>query len=74
MEVRIGIQNSPREVSLDSDSEPDEIAELIAEAWAANKMVTLADSRGSRIIIPTDKIAYVELGPPSKPRVGFGAG
>jgi len=73
VEVRIGIQNSPREVAFQSNSEPDEIAELIAGAWAANEMVTLEDSHGSRILVPTDKIAYVELGPPAKPRVGFGA-
>ena len=72
MEVRIGIQDSPREVVFESPAEPEDLADQISEAWAANELVTLEDTKGRRIMIPTDKIAYVELGAPGAGRVGFG--
>jgi hypothetical protein len=74
VEVRIGIQESPREVTFESASEPEALADVISEAWSANEMLTLEDTRGRRIMIPTDKIAYVELGAPTSGRVGFGLG
>ena len=73
MEVRIGIQDSPREVVFESAAEPGELADIISEAWAANELVTLEDTKGRRIMVPTDKVAYVELGVSSSGRVGFGA-
>lgn len=72
MEVRIGIQESPREVVFESAVEPGELADQISAAWAADELVTLEDTKGRRIIIPTGKIAYIELGAPSAGRVGFG--
>lgn len=72
MDVRIGIQESPREVAFESAAEPEELADAISAAWAANELLTLEDNKGRRILIPTDKIAYVELGTSSSARVGFG--
>ena len=72
MEVRIGIQDSPREVVFESAAEPEDLADQISEAWAANELVTLEDTKGRRIIVPTEKIAYIELGASSSARVGFG--
>lgn len=72
MEVKIGIQHAPREVVFESEIEPDELAAIITEAWSANKVVELEDSKGSKILVPTDKISFVELGPSSRRRVGFG--
>ena len=74
MEVRIGIQDSPREVVFESSAEPDDLADNISEAWAANELVTLEDVKGRRIMVPTDKLAYVELGASTTARVGFGVG
>ncbi|MEI2716784.1 MAG: DUF3107 domain-containing protein [Candidatus Nanopelagicales bacterium] len=73
MEVRIGIQDSPREVVFESAAEPEDLADVISEAWAANELVTLEDVKGRRILVPTDKVAYIELGAPLAGRVGFGA-
>ena len=72
MEVKIGIQQSPREIMFESDAEPDELAATITKAWSANEMVELKDSKGQKILIPTEKIAFVELGAPGRGRVGFG--
>lgn len=73
MEVKIGIQQAPREVAFESDLEPDELSELITSAWSANEMVTLEDVKGRKIMVPTEKITYVELGVPKQGRVGFGS-
>ena len=39
-------------------------------------LLTLEDDRGRRVVVPVDRIAYVEIAPADKPRVGFigGAG
>lgn len=74
VEVRIGIQESPRELVFESTAEPDELADVISEAWAANELLTLQDTKGRKLLIPTDKIAFVEVGVGAHGRVGFGAG
>jgi hypothetical protein len=73
VEVRIGIQQSPREIVFESPSEPEDLADAISEAWAANELLTLEDAKGRRILVPTDKLAFVELGASATPHVGFGA-
>ena len=36
-------------------------------------VLTLTDNRGRRVMIPGDKIAYLELGEENARRVGFGS-
>jgi hypothetical protein len=72
VDVRIGIQQAPREVAFESDASPQELADIVTEAWAANELVTLTDAKGRRILVPTDKIAFIEIGAEAIGRVGFG--
>jgi hypothetical protein len=37
-------------------------------------LLTLVDERGRRIVVPTDRIAYVEIAEADSRRVGFIAG
>ena len=74
MEVKIGVQYAPRELSLDSSQTPAEVEAVVAEAIAAGGMLTLVDDRGRRVIIPVDKLAYVEIAEASPRPVGFSAG
>lgn len=74
MEVRIGVQNITHDIVFESDSEPADLADVITGAWASDEMITLHDAKGRRILIPSDKIAYIELGPPTRGQVGFGVG
>lgn len=72
MEVKIGVQNVTRELNLDTDQEGDEIEALVAKALDDGApVVTLTDVKGRRVIVPTDKIAYVEIGSPTVGQVGF---
>ena len=73
MEVKIGVQNAAREMVLESTQTPDEIAEAVSAALAAGGVLMLEDARGHRILVPADRLAYVEIGPSSSRRVGFGA-
>ncbi len=72
VEITIGVQNLPREISLESDQTPDEVAAAVAAALAGRPALELVDARGRRVIVPTAGIGYVEIGSESKGRVGFG--
>lgn len=69
MEVRIGIQNSAREISFETDASADEIRSLI-EADGA-KLVALSDNKGRQFLVNTDAVSYVELGSDTARKVGF---
>lgn len=71
MEVKIGVQNAQRELVLDTDSTPDDIESKLTEALAAGGVLRLADVKGRTVVVPADKIAYVELGNPTSSTVGF---
>jgi uncharacterized protein DUF3107 len=76
VEVKIGVQHSPRELVIDSPKTPDEIAAEVSKAMSASKdgLLTLVDERGRRIVVPVDRIAYVEIAESDQRRVGFIAG
>lgn len=75
MEVRIGVQHAPRELTLDSAQSSDEVQEIVSNALSGDeRLLVLVDERGRRLVVPTDKLAFVEIGEESGRRVGFGAG
>jgi hypothetical protein len=72
MEVKIGVQNVNREPVLDSDESGEDIQAAVAQALSGEaNVVVLTDTKGRKVIIPTDKLAYVELGSPTVGQVGF---
>ncbi|CAB4332132.1 MAG: DUF3107 family protein [Actinobacteria bacterium] len=71
MEVRIGVQDSAREVVLESNQQSDEVHKLVNKAIASDEVLTLQDDKGRTIIVPGSKIAYVEIGVQTSGRVGF---
>ncbi len=73
MEIRIGVRNVAREVTLESAQSPDQVRTAIAEALTSGApLVELEDEKGSRVLVPTSALGYVEIGSPEKGRVGFG--
>jgi hypothetical protein len=73
MEVKLGVTYSPKELVVEVDQSPDDVASLVEEAVAGkSKVLWLSDTRGRRVGVPTEKLAYVEVGEehPDK-RVGF---
>ena len=73
MEVKIGVQYGPRELTLDSSQTPAEVEAAVNEAITAGGTLSLVDDRGRRVIIPVDKLAYVEIAESETRRVGFAA-
>ncbi|MET0297199.1 MAG: DUF3107 domain-containing protein [Microbacterium sp.] len=72
MEIRIGIANTGRELSFETDESAAAVKKSVAHALdAAATHVTFADSRGNSYIVPTASLAYVELGTEESRRIGF---
>lgn len=72
MEVKIGLQNASRELVLDTEQSSDDIEKAVSQAISGGEgLLVMADSKGRKIIVPTDKLAYVEIGSPGAGQVGF---
>lgn len=72
MEVKIGVQNVSRELVLDSDQSGEDIEAAVAKAVAGDEgILSLTDTKGRKVLVPTGKLAYVELGSPTIGQVGF---
>jgi hypothetical protein len=76
MEVKIGVVYTPKELSVESEGEADELVAQLEKALKAGEpLVWLTDTKGRRVGIPADKIAYVEIATDdAAKRVGFGRG
>jgi Protein of unknown function (DUF3107) len=75
MEVRIGVVYTPREVVLEMGDDADTVSATIEKAVnEKSALVWLVDSKGKRLGIPIDKLAYVEIaGADADRKVGFGS-
>ncbi len=71
MEVKIGVQHAPRELTVETDESADAVEKKIADAVAAGGVLTLVDGKGRRVVVPADRIAYVEIGGGVSGHVGF---
>lgn len=76
MEVRIGVERIPKEISIEltDDTDRDELRSRVEEALSgAVNVLWLVDLRGRQVGISSQKICYVELGADQIDRtVGFG--
>ncbi|MEX2983481.1 DUF3107 domain-containing protein [Streptomyces sp. C36] len=74
MEVKIGVQQAPREIVLESGLTAEEVERAVSEALSGTtQLLTLVDDRGRKVMVPADRLAYVEIGEPTVRKVGFGA-
>ena len=72
MEVKIGVQHASRELVIDSELAGEDVEAAVAKALSSeDRMIVLADAKGRKVIVPIDKLAYVELGSPTVGQVGF---
>ena len=75
MDIRIGITQAAREISLEqNDDERDATkAKIEAALSGAVDVLWLVDKRGRNVGVPAAKIAYVEIGSvEGDRRIGFG--
>ncbi len=73
MEVKIGIQSIPRELVVETRASAQEIEQSLAKALADGGLFILPDDKGGKMMVPADKIGYVEFTGPEQRRVGFGS-
>jgi hypothetical protein len=74
VEVKIGVQFAARELVLESSQTPEQVAKAVDDALRADiGVLTLEDEKGRRILVPADKLAYVEIAEAESRRVGFGS-
>ncbi|MFM7124965.1 MAG: DUF3107 domain-containing protein [Actinomycetes bacterium] len=77
MEIRIGIQQSVRELMVEIDDEKAQAKAKEAAAAALTgktEVFSLVDNRGREVIVASAKLAYVEFGAPEGVRkLGFGS-
>ncbi|MFS4097053.1 DUF3107 domain-containing protein [Streptomyces sp. AF1A] len=73
MEVKIGVQHAPREIVLESGQSVEEVERLVNDALSGKtQLLSLQDEKGRKVLVPTDRLAYVEIGEPTVRKVGFG--
>jgi hypothetical protein len=72
VEIKIGIQHTARELSLESNLPAADVEAAIAAALKDGGVLTLVDEKDRKVLVPAEKIAYIELGEPTGRRVGFG--
>ena len=70
MEVKIGVQQASRELVVDTDLSVDDVQQAVASSRESG-LLTLTDAKGRTVIVPSDKVAYVEIGSPTTGQVGF---
>jgi hypothetical protein len=74
VEVKIGVQHTPREIVLESGQSPEDVERAVSEALSGKStLLALEDEHGRKVLVPSDRLAYVELGEPAPRKVGFGA-
>lgn len=72
MDIRIGIANSPREISFESAQTSADVEKIVADALQLDaKFVKLADDKGKIYIVPTASLSYIEVGSEESRRIGF---
>jgi hypothetical protein len=70
MEVKIGIQHASRELVIDTTEDLETVEQKVADA-VKEGVLNLTDTKGRRVVVPGDRIAYVEIGGGVSGQVGF---
>jgi hypothetical protein len=72
VDIRIGIANSPRELSFESSQSAAEVEKVVSAALDSDaKFIKLSDDKGKLYIVPTASFSYLEVGTETRSRVGF---
>ncbi len=72
MEIRIGVQNTVREVVLESQQSAGDVTAAVSAALEGGTVLSLKDEKGRTVLVPASAIGFVEIGVEESRRVGFG--
>lgn len=71
MEVKIGVQHANRELILETADSRDDVLAAVQKALDDGGMLELLDAKGRTVVVPSDRLAYVEIGEEGSRRAGF---
>lgn len=71
MEVKIGVIHASRELTLDTTLDAGDVEEQVRSALTEGGVLSLTDAKGRRVVVPVEKLAYVEITTSSVGQVGF---
>jgi hypothetical protein len=72
VEVKVGIADTARELLINSSQTPEEVESLVADALKdSSGTLALTDDKGRRYLVPSTRVAYVEIGSADSRKVGF---
>jgi len=72
VEVKVGVADTARELTINSSQTPEEVESLVAGALKdSTGTLSLVDDKGRRYVVPSARIAYVEIGTADSRKVGF---
>jgi len=71
MEIKIGIQHAQRELVVESAATAEEVEQQVGSALADGGVLSLTDTKGRRVLVPIERLAYVEIGGGVAGQVGF---
>jgi hypothetical protein len=71
MEVKIGVVNASRELTIDNSLEAGDVEDQVRAALSDGGVLSLSDAKGRRVVVPVEKLAYVEITTSTVGQVGF---
>ena len=75
MDIKIGMQSAPREIVLETASSPEDVENALRNALTDGDrgLLVLTDDKGGTVLVPADKIVFIEIGRAEPRRIGFGS-
>ena len=74
MEIKVGIQHVNREIVVETSDSAVDVEKAFSAAVGGDGVFALTDERGRKVLIPADRIAYLDIGEENARHVGFGSG
>jgi Protein of unknown function (DUF3107) len=71
VEVKIGVQHANRELVFESSDSRDDVLAAVQKALGDGGLLELMDAKGRTVLVPSDRLAYVEVGEDGPRRAGF---
>jgi uncharacterized protein DUF3107 len=71
MEVKIGVQHVARELTIDTTLDAKGVEEAVGKALEKGAVLELSDAKGRKLLVPGDKLAYVDISTSTTGTVGF---
>jgi hypothetical protein len=72
VEIKVGVTNVAREVTVESPSTSAEVIKQFQLALKDDEVLVLQDEKGRVVAIPAAQIGYIDFGSEHARRVGFG--